>query len=161
MSINEAQMNANEETLDDLLDETLDDLADLPETKPFPGGAHRAKVTVRKNTKKAGSYVVEMVHEEILELANPNTPEDQLPKQGDKSTVFISTVKKDGTKNEYGQGQLKLVLKPFAALANSNNIAEILETIKDGVDCAVIVSVRKSKDEQYDDQQEIKKIEVI
>lgn len=160
-SINAAQMNANEETLDDLLDETLDDLADLPETKPFPGGAHRAKVTVRKNSKKVGSYVVEMVHEEILELANPNTPEEDLPKQGDKSTVFISTVKKDGTKNEYGQGQLKLVLKPFAALANSNNIAEILETVKDGVDCAVIVSVRKSKDEQYDDQQDIKKIEVI
>lgn len=157
----EAQMNQNEETLDDLLDETLDDLADLPETKPFPAGAHRANVKVRRNTKKPGQYIVEMTHQEVLELANPNTEEDKLPKVGDKSTVFIVTKTKDGKPNEFGQGQLKLVLKPLATLANSNNIGDILETTKDGVDCVVVVGIRKSKDENYDDQQDIKKLEVI
>lgn len=157
---NEAQMNANEETLDDLLDETLDDLADLPETKPFPAGAHRTKVTVRRNTKKAGAYIVEMIHIETLELSNPNLPEAEHPKAGDKSTVFIATKKKDGTANEFGQGQLKLVLKPLAALVGSNNIAAILEGTKDGVECVVVVGIRKSKDENYDDQQDIKAIEV-
>lgn len=158
---NEAQMNANEETLDDLLDETLDDLADLPETKPFPAGAHNVKVTVRRNTKKAGAYIVEMVHNEVVELSNPNLPEEEHPKPGDKSTVFISTITKDGKKNEFGQGQLKLVLKPLAALVGSNNIAAILEGTKDGVECVVVVGIRKSKDENYDDQQDIKGIEVV
>lgn len=159
--MSESQMNSNEETLDDLLDETLDDLADLPETKPFPAGAHRASVKVRRNAKKAGQYIVEMVHQEVLELVNPNIEEDKLPKQGDKSTVFISTKGKDGKPNEFGQGQLKLVLKPLATLANSNNIGEILETVKDGVDCIIVVGIRKSKDENYDDQQDIKKLEVV
>ena len=160
--MSEIQNNANtEETLDDLLDETLDDLADLPETKPWAAGVHKAKVIVRRNTKKAGSYIVEMIHQESLEFTNPNLAEEEQPKEGDKSTLFISTKKKDGTPNEFGQGQLKLVLKPMAALANTNNIAEILDTIKDGVECIVIVGIRKSRDEQYDDQQEIKKIEVV
>lgn len=143
----------------DSLDETLDDLADLPEVKPWAPGAHLAKVTVRRNPKKPGTYIVEMIHIETIELSNPNSAE-HLPKQGDKSTIFISTKKKDGTVNEFGQGQLKMVLKPFAQLLETNSIGEILEETKAGVDCIVVVGIRKSKDEQYDDQQDIKKLEV-
>lgn len=160
--MSDAQHNANEiESMDDLLDETLDDLADLPETRTFPAGAHRALVTVRRNTKKKGGYIVEMKHQEVIELTNPNEPEDNLPKLGDKSTIFISTISKDGSKNEFGQGQLKIVLKPLAALSESNTIADILEVAKDGVECVVIVGIRKSKDPAYDDQQDIKKLEVL
>jgi len=39
-----------DQTLDDLLDQTLDDIADLPEFKPYPAGAHR--VLVSFNTKE-------------------------------------------------------------------------------------------------------------
>lgn len=144
----------------DSLDETLDDLADLPEVKPWAAGAHLAKVSVRRNPKKPGAYVVEMIHAEVIELSNPNTDPEHLPKAGDKSTIFISTKKKDGTVNEFGQGQLKLVLKPFAQMLETNSISEILEGTKAGVDCIVVVGIRKSKDEQYDDQQDIKKLEI-
>lgn len=147
-------MTDQNETLD-MLDETLDDLADLPESKPFPAGAHLCTVHVRRNTNKPGSYVVELVHKEVIELSSPVEDESLLPKPGDKSTVFISTKKKDGTVNEFGQGQLKLVLKPMAEVANSTSISEILDAIKSGVDCGVVVGIRKSKDPQYDDQQSI------
>ena len=35
-------MNANTQvSIDSILDSTLDDLADMPEFKPFPAGAHK------------------------------------------------------------------------------------------------------------------------
>lgn len=149
--------NTNEETLD-MLDETLDDLADLPETKPFPAGAHVVNLKVRKNPKKPSQYVVELIHQEVVELTNPDDPH---PKAGDKSTVFISTKKKDGTSNEIGQGQIKMILKPIATMLGTNVISEILDQAKDGVQAVVVVSVRKDKDGQYDDQQDIKKVDVV
>ena len=155
----EAQMNSNEETMNDLLDETLDDLADMPETKPFPAGAHLVDLTVKRIPKKAGGYVVEMTHVEVMELANPA---DNHPAPGDKSTVFIHTKKKDGTPNELGQGQLKLVLKPLAALYETAVISEIIDQCKSGVRCAVLVTVRKPKEDSgYDPSQDIKSVEVV
>lgn len=141
----------------DMLDETLDDLADLPESKPFPAGAHACKMKVRRNTKKAGQYIVELIHQATVELASATDTE---PKEGDKSTVFIATKKKDGTVNEIGQGQLKIILKPIGAMLNTSSVNEILEATKDGVDVIAVVSIRKSKDEQYEDSQQIKSIEL-
>lgn len=147
------------QTLDDL-DETLDDLADLPETKPFPAGAHIVALKIRRNPKKAGQYVVEMLHEEVVELANP-TDEESTPKPGDKSTVFIATKKKDGTANEIGQGQLKIVMKPIGAMLGTNSIGEILEGAKAGVRCAVVLSIKSDKTGQYDDANNITSVEVV
>ena len=65
----------NEDTLDSL-DETLDDLADLPQNKPFPAGAHLVQLKIRRNEKKAGQYIVEMTHQEVVELTNPNIAEE-------------------------------------------------------------------------------------
>lgn len=154
-----SNLDQQNDTLDSL-DETLDDLADLPQTKPFPAGAHLVNMKVRRNPKKPGSYVVEMSHKAVVELVNPNTPEEELPKEGDKSTVFISTKKKDGSVNEFGQGQLKLVLKPLGEMLGTSSISEILEATKNGIDVIAVVGIRKSKDDQYDDQQDIKKIEL-
>lgn len=142
---------------DMLLDETLDDLADLPKQSPFPAGAHLVSVRVSRNEKKAGSYVVNMTYKEPIELSNPSA---EVPAEGDKSSVFIHTKKKDGSKNELGQGQLKVVLQPIGAVLGTNSISEILEATKNGVDAIVVVKVRKSKDENYDDAQDIVKLEL-
>lgn len=160
--MNEAQHNANnEETLDGLAgDETLDDLADLPRTAPFPGGAYVVDLFVKRNAKKAGSYIVEMKHVETVELAATVENEEELPQAGDKSTVFIHTKSKDGNPNEIGQGQLKLVLNPLAAMLDTKVIAEILEGAKAGIRCAVVVKIRPGKD-GYDDSQDIVKVEVL
>lgn len=148
------EMNNQDEML---LDETLDDLADLPSSQPFPAGAHLCSMKVKRNTKKAGAYVVELTHKATIELSNPSAEE---PKEGDKSTVFISTKKKDGTVNEFGQGQLKTILKPVGAMLGTASISEILAATDKGIDVIAVVGIRKSKDEQYDDQQDIKKIEL-
>lgn len=158
------QYNANEsnETLDDL-DETLDDLADMPETKPWAVGSYAAKMTIKRNLgadkKKKGAYIAEFVHQETIELANP-ADETATTKEGDKSTIFISTVDKEGKKNEFAQGTLKMLMKPLAELYQTNSISEILEQNKSGVDVHVTFGVRKSKDPQYDDQQSVKAIQL-
>lgn len=148
------EMNQND---DMLLDETLDDLADMPSTAPFPAGSHLCSMKVKRNTKKPGAYVVELTHKATIEMSNTSAEE---PKEGDKSTLFISTKKKDGTVNEFGQGQLKTILKPIGAMLGTASITEILEATKDGIDVIATVTVRKSKDEQYDDQQDIKRLEL-
>lgn len=152
-----AQNESNQDETMDMLDETLDDLADMPETKPFTAGAHLASVKIKRNTKKAGAYVVEMTHKAVVELSNPNDAE---PKEGDKSTIFIATKKKDGTTNEFGQGQLKLFLKPVGAMLGTNSINDCLAATKDGIDMIVVCGIRKSNNEQYDDQQSVNKVEL-
>lgn len=149
--------NQDQDQTIDMLDETLDDLADMPASQPFPAGAHACSMKVRRNPKKAGNYVVELIHQTTVELSNPAQQE---PSPGDKSTVFISTKKKDGTVNEFGQGQLKIILTPIGAMLGTSSINEILEATQNGIDVIAVVGIRKSKDEQYDDQQDIKKVEL-
>lgn len=153
----QAQNEAHEDETMDMLDETLDDLADLPETKPFPAGAHLASVKIKRNTKKAGSYVVEMTHKMVVEMSNPADTE---PAEGDQSTIFISTKKKDGTANEIGQGQLKMFFKPIAAMLNTNSINECIAATKDGLDMVVVCGIRKGNEQYPNDQQTVAKVEL-
>lgn len=143
-----------------LLDDTLDDLADLPKQSPYPAGAYLTSVKVSRMENKPTVYVINMTLKEVIELANPNTPESEIPSTGDQSTVFIHTRKKDGTANTIGQGQLKVVLAPLASAMETNNISEILEATKNGVDMITVVKIRKDKTGQYDDAQEIVKVEL-
>lgn len=156
----EAQMNSNDDTLDSL-DDTLDDLADLPSTKPFVPGAYLVSMTVKRQPKKPSSFIAEFVHKETVELTNPNTPEEELSKEGDKTTIFITTKKTDGTPNEFGQGQIKQLLAPLGELYNTRSISEILEANKGGADVHVVFGIQKSKDEKYpDDKQTVKAIQL-
>lgn len=143
-----------------LLDDTLDDLADLPKQSPYPAGAYLTSVKVSRMENKPTVYVINMTLKEVIELANPSTPESEIPSTGDQSTVFIHTRKKDGTANTIGQGQLKVVLAPLASAMETNNISEILEATKNGVDMITVVKIRKDKTGQYDDAQEIVKVEL-
>lgn len=143
-----------------LLDETLDDLADLPKQTPYPAGAYLVSLKITRSDKKPSTYIINMTHKDTIELANPNTPEDEIPAEGDQSAVFIHTRKKDGTANEIGQGQLKTVLRPIAEALETNNIGEVMEATKKGLDVIVVVKVRKDKTGQYDDSQDIVKVEL-
>lgn len=128
---------------DDLmLDETLDDLADLPTTAPFPNGAHFAKMFITKVVKpgKPVSYAVKFVYQRVGELSDPTAVP---PKEGDEAVVFLHTRKKDGTPNEIGQGQLKMLVEPTGAALNTRSVNEIITSIKDGVDVLIVTRVRK------------------
>lgn len=143
-----------------LLDETLDDLADLPKQTPYPAGAYLVSMKINRADKKPGTYIINMTHKQTIELSNPNTPDDEIPVEGDQSAVFIHTRKKDGSANEFGQGQIKEVLRPIAKALETSVISEVLEATKDGLDVIVVVNIRKDKTGQYDDSQNIVKVEL-
>lgn len=146
------------DNMDNLLDETLDDLADLPQVAPFPAGAHIAQMHILPREKKPGAYLVKFTLKNTLELS---TPTDTPPKEGDQALMNVFTMKKEGGKNEFGQGQLKMLLTPIAQRMGLNRVGDILEAIKaDGVEVAVVTGVQKSKDPQYQDAMTIKKIEL-
>ena len=140
-------MNHDQDQDLNLLDETLDDLADLPKQTPYPAGAYLVSMRITRAEKKPSTYIINMTHKDTIELANPNTPEDEIPSE-------------DGTANEIGQGQLKTVLRPIAEALETNSIGEVLEATKKGLDVIVVVKVRKDKTGQYDDSQDIVKVEL-
>lgn len=142
-----------EQTVDSLLDETLDDLADLPQSKPFPAGAHKASMVVSRDAKKPSLYFAKFTHQETLEVSAPTA---DLPKAGDEAVMFIHTKKKDGTPNEFGQGQLKMILAPLAEKLGTKNITELLEATKSGIDVAIVSGVRSQ--EGYQDQMSLTKL---
>lgn len=137
-------MNANT-SIDSLLDATLDDLADMPEFKPFPAGAHRC--TIEFEVKDVGgipSVGLKLTAIETMELANP---EDTPVKAGDSTEVLFMLKKKDGTTNELGQGQFKEILKPLAAHFNTATNRATMEAAK-GAECLVVTVIREDKKNQ-------------
>lgn len=151
-----------DETMDNLLDETLDDLADLPQVAPFPAGAHSAKMTIQrkkeKDQVKPGAYMVIFEHLNVLELADATA---NPPKPGDKAILNIFTKKKDGGRNEFGEGQLKLILSPLAERLGTTKVGELIEATKDGVEVGIVTGIQKAKDPQYQDQMTLRKIELV
>lgn len=135
---------SNDTTNDEVLvDETLDDLADLPATNPFPIGAHKAAMFLSRQKDKPTTIVVKFKHKEVMELTNAT---DEPPKPGDEATIWIHTKKKDGTKNEYGQGQLKSLITPIAERTGEKSVNALIESTKDGVEVAIVTGIQKGKD---------------
>ena len=151
----ETTMNAMNDTsnldamneMDALLDGTLDDLADIPEFKPFPGGAHT--VTVSWTVKEiAGQMCPELTctYVSAVELDNP---EDVVPKAGDTCSVAYMFKRKDKTTgkmvvNELGQGQFKEVIKSLGEHFPGANPREIMEASK-GAEVMVVTKIRLDK----------------
>lgn len=152
--------------LDNLLDETIDDLADMPETKPFPDGAHLVNLKLKRLTddkKKVvpGKFMVELEYISEIELSDPDTEESARSKEGDKNAVWIHTVKKDGTKNEFGQGQLKLIIKPIADHLGVTTVSEVIAATEEGLQVIAVTKIRKAKaGSGYDDAMDIKQVQV-
>lgn len=147
------------DSIDSILDETLDDLADLPEFKVYPAGAHRVLATFEQkeiNSKQAVDLSFKYV--EALELAEPETEENPAPKQGDAcNTMFMLD-------NEYGVGNFKKCSKPFSEALNFATGREIIEGVKD-VECVILTSVRTVANKQDPDDVKhylnVKEIQVV
>lgn len=136
----------------DILDETLDDLADKPSIEPFPNGSHKVTLNFKTITKDGRpSVMMKMTYIELLEASDPGA---KAPVPGDVFTNFMHMKKKDGTPNEFGQGELKEVLtalKPNFPNAGTNR--ELLEA-GEGCEVAVTTKIRKGK-EGYQDAMNI------
>lgn len=147
-------------------DELLDDLADLPSIAPYPPGAHQAKMTITKKPGKpakdgkaatAPSYQAMFEYIAPMELVDPSkTP----PNAGDKSFVNIFTKKKDGTPNEFGQGQLKLLVAPIAEKIGTSSVNEVIEASKNGIEVAIVTGIKKGQD-GYQDQMTVTKLMLV
>ncbi len=129
MSDNQAMM--------DLLDSSLDDLADLPEFKVFPNGAHICTIKFEsKDVNGHPSIECTLTGISTEELANPaDTP----IAAGDVSSVLFMM------DNEFGQGALKAVMKPLAAHFGTSKISETIEAAK-GAECLVVTKQRQNKE---------------
>ena len=132
--------------LDSLLYGTLDDLADMPEFKPFPIGAHKVKLTwdyselkEKKCIKLTATYI------EPVELADPS---EVPPKAGDSTNNTYFLVKTDGTKNEYNEGAWKNML---AGLKDSfpGSPREIMDASQ-GAEVLLITKLRADKRDKND-----------
>ena len=128
--------------LDALLDQNLDDIADLPEFKPFPAGAHRC--TIKFESKEVNGHpAVEMkvTAIETLELADPS----QTPLAAGDSTGILFMLD-----NEFGAGALKAVCAPLAAHYGTKKISETLAAAEDSeVVLVTKVTTNKDKTQKY------------
>lgn len=127
--------------LDSLLDGTLDDLADMPEFKPFPAGAHSILATLIDKTAKKDhvnghpAYELRMKLEEHLELVNP---EEALQKGAETGILYMLD-------NEMGQGQFKKLLAAIAVKFPGLSNRETAAQVKD-LAMAVVTKQRANKD---------------
>lgn len=125
----------------DFLDNTVEDLADLPEFKPFPKGSYKFlfdwepfKSDDKEN--KSSGIKLKLSFQEVLELADPEaTP----PAEGRKLTLSLFARKRDGSKNEFGEGQIKMVA---SALKETFGGALVRETLDAAAGATVAVTLK-------------------
>ena len=130
-------MSQNVMSLDSLLDISLDDLADLPEFKVFPAGAHRCSMSLEsKDINGHPSVELKLRLLETVELASAT---DVAPEAGTESSVAYML------DNEFGQGKFKEILKPLGAHFGLNKFGEIQEAAKD-CEVLVVTKTRQNKD---------------
>jgi hypothetical protein len=126
----------------DILDGTIDDLADLPSNAAFPAGCHLATMFLSAPKPKPGKkqqVVAKFVYKSTEEMADATS---EAPNPGDESTMFISLFKKDGDKNEYGEGQLKQLLAPLVDAGLTGSKRELIDATKPGVDVRIVTGTR-------------------
>ena len=129
--------------LDMLLDGTLDDLADIPEFKAWPNGAHRANI--KWDIKEIGNQhcpVLDMIAIETMELTD--AVNDQPLVAGTTTNIAFMFKTKEGKPNEIGQGQFKEVMKSLAAHFGEKSNRELMEE-SNGCEVLVVTKVRKDK----------------
>lgn len=141
----ETTLNAMDD-IESLLDAKLDDLADMPEFKPFPAGAHKATIKWDYSELKEKKIIkLSAIYVEPVEL---NDTDAIPPKAGDKSTVTFFLRKKDGTVNEFGEGQWKLMLEGLS-VSFPGTAKEIMDT-SDGAEVLLITKIQQDKSDPKD-----------
>ena len=137
--------------IDSLLDGTLDDLADVPEFKPFPAGAHKVVLGItQKVINNHPAFEVSMKAVETLELANS----DDTPLAAGATTSVAYMMD-----NELGQGNFKRVLKALAAHFGAKSNRELIEDGQN-CECVVVTKIRQNK-EKTQSYTEIVELQVV
>ena len=139
--------------INDLLDMTLDDLEDLPEFKPYPAGVH--KVLLSLDTKTVNNHpCVEVSCKliETMELAEPT--KDVAPAAGATAGTLCMM------DNEYGRGNLKLIVKPIGEALGIAQVKAVVEAAKD-LECVIVTSIKVDKNDKTVERMNIKSVMMI
>jgi hypothetical protein len=140
------------ENMDSLLDSTLDDLADLPEFKVFPPGAHKVTI-VSMEPKKIGEHPAWEVRFKLVEHMELTNPEEQPMLAGSECSVSYMM------DNEFGQGAFKDLCKPLAANTGIGSMRDLKDAVK-GTEVMIVTKQRQNKDKTAT-YLDVKKLEVI
>lgn len=127
---------------DNVFDIDADDFNDLPDLKVPPAGTHRFTLSLERvdNDDKAKLPLrAKFVYKEAVELANPNTPEEEFCKEGDMCMINYDL------KHEFGGPAFKKDIVPVGrALTGTSNVGELLKQMKN-VDVIATTKVRTTK----------------
>ncbi len=134
--------NEKASILDSLLDATLDDLADVPEFKPFPIGVHRC--TIKWDMKVVNDSVNPQLTITAIETVDLKDPTNTPCAPGDSTSQMFSLKKKDGTRNELGEGQWKNLLRPLKDHFMTSSIRETMDA-SNGCEVLAVTSIRTDK----------------
>lgn len=140
--------------LDTLLDKEIDDLADLPEFKVPATGIYKLTVAVAPkviNEKPAVEATFTIV--ELVELADSETPVEEIGKNGDKFSTAFFLKDKEGNDSEMGFGRLKQFVKPFQEHYNEGNLRTLITEHLKGettITAKVVKQERKSEKGKFD-----------
>lgn len=137
--------------IDTLLDGTLDDLADMPEFKTFPVGAHKVTISFETKTIEGTGSGVEMKLTGIETVELPAGSEAAPLSAGDSTNIFFFLKHKNPKVVEMGQGQLKEILKVLREHFGAGHTNRELMEKADGLECIVATGHRfkdKGKPEQ-------------
>ena len=148
-------MNIDQNTeltsMDDLLDGTLDDLKDVPAFKVFAPGAHKVKINwTMKDISGQKAPEIKLTHIETLELSDASqTP----PEVGDECAMAFLFKNKDGTRNEFAEGNFKAILTGLKSLAPEGSTPRAIMEASEGAEVMVATDVRLKDKKDKDSAQ--------
>lgn len=144
----------SEINMDALLDGTLDDLADIPEFRTFPPGAHKVKFNWEQRVVNNHPAIeVRLTAVETVELAKPADEENKALVGGEVGSVLYML------DNAIGQGKFKELMKSFAAHYGAKSNRELL-TDAQGSEVLVVTDLHSNK-EKTKSYMDIVKLQVI
>lgn len=128
-----------------LLDASLDDMADMPSWSTFPAGVYKVKPTVKQEKKKNKENKEETlitVSAKLISVVELNSPDSVAPEIGSETSCRYTW------ENEFGQGGLKNLLKPIAAVTGEKSVPALLEILNTADDVGLVMDIRTVKGER-------------
>lgn len=152
--------------IDSLLDGTLDDLADAPEFKPFPIGAH--KIVMRWETKQLDDKKAEgkkntMVSLKMKALETIETPagSDEVCSPGQEENIGFFLVHHSSPKAmEIGQGAFKEIMKSLAGHYGAKSNRELMAD-SEGAEALVTTGHRTDKTDKTKKYTTLEKLMIV
>ncbi len=152
--------------IDALLDGTLDDLADAPEFKPYPVGAHKVVIKWENkqldDKKMAGKKnTLVTLKMQAIETVETAAGSDEVCSPGQEENIGFFLVHHSSPKAmEIGQGAFKEIMKSLAAHYGAKSNRELMAD-SEGAEVLVTTGLRKDKNDAAKKYTTLEKLMVI